>query len=160
MWYKDIKYARKFCTTFIKIILRFPSTLFFMKWPACGLDGPSAQGWPCAVYRKVPLNENNMRNQKKTTFFMCHYLCNYSTFDIGRFAYVDVNQPEECSGKVWQIPSGWLCMYRQKLLNASCHFLRVMYKWHECNTNIGVIMWGMGWVWIDRVTSGALLEHV
>jgi hypothetical protein len=38
--------------------------------------------------------------------------------------------------------------------------LRVKYKWHECNTDIGVIMWDMGWVWIDRVTSGALLEHV
>jgi len=39
----------------------------------------------------VPFNENNMWNHKKAKFFMHHYLCNYSTFDIGMFAYVDVN---------------------------------------------------------------------
>ena len=77
-----------------------------MKWPAYGLAGPSAKGWPCAVYRNVPLIENNMWNHKKTKFFTHHYLCNYSTFDIGMFAYVDVNQPVECSGKVRQIPPG------------------------------------------------------
>jgi hypothetical protein len=43
----------------------------------------------CTEY--VPLNKNNMWNQKKTKFFMHHYLCNYSTFDIGMFAYIDVN---------------------------------------------------------------------
>jgi hypothetical protein len=36
----------------------------------------------------MPLNKNNIWNQKKTKFFMHHYFCNYSTFDLGIFIFI------------------------------------------------------------------------
>lgn len=35
--------------------------------------------------------------------FVCHYVCNYSTSDVGVFGYIGVIYPEESSSEVWYI---------------------------------------------------------
>lgn len=87
----------------LKVIHELPSTLhstFACVWRgwAVGLRIDLLSVWIklCSTYSAC--------KKKKITIYLCHYLCNCSTSNIGMFGYIDVNLCKELSPRVWQIP--------------------------------------------------------